>query len=202
MPRNRRKTDEQKRRLNESREELFFFMRNRFHANLSWEMHGPKNTSIETIYSFVCYHPEKNADDRYEILGVVLVQLYEDGSWGVFADISGSMDDISTRILGVRAIRKMHDALKAVQPEIDREIEDRQHGGNAEAYFELEKISDKVHDAIKAGDGWYSYKHADVRLESDLQKADAKWDANTAPNHDGELPDTIDMAGVLRENGT
>jgi hypothetical protein len=53
----------------------------------------------------------------------------------------------------LRAAPKLLKALANLLPEIDSEIEQRRHGGNAEDWFALQRLSDEAHSAVREATG-------------------------------------------------
>lgn len=148
--RNATRSREQLKKTSQRRQMVFEFMR-KIGARELWTINGPLNTDVDEIMCFA-YRG-----------GVILVQTWEQGGgFDIYTSPTNAQDYetmerdviVTTAERDNRAVAKANAVyyapmligiLKRVLVEVDHEIEQRQHGGNDEAWAELANISSTGH---------------------------------------------------------
>ena len=171
MPRSLPRSRQQLERTTHSRTQVFEFMR-RFNAKELWCINGPLQTDCDEIMCFAYAG------------GVAIVQTWQAGGWSIYTEPTNSADlETTFRAIEAQTVEKQDEgkptmmyqrsrvaialaiALKGALLVIDDEIEQRKHGGNAEYWKELTKLSDNSHKALAYAEG----KIASVAGENALQ---------------------------------
>jgi hypothetical protein len=94
-----------------------------------------------------------DCDDWSDCEGVTLSALVDlDSAIEESAAQDGVLVDFEDRRL-LNTSRKLLTALSAILPEIDAEIEQRQHGGNDEDWAALQRLSDEAHATVREANG-------------------------------------------------